>query len=181
MCKAPSVGSKSNKLLLSWLPWTSKRMIKLCNVEEGGETGERERTRSLGPKRNSSTTGTTGDHVSEQAWVSCSPCVCWTRGPWIWTWSACLPLSSMDMEWNAQNSAWRVTPRKALPLCLSFPINMLLWSIFTKQKQRRKKDRERKRERPKPTMLALKWQIFMQKKVISSLEGRTLTDIQILT
>ena len=152
MCKAPSVGSKSNKLLLSWLPWTSKRMIKLCNVEEGGETGERERTRSLGPKRNSSTTGTTGDHVSEQAWVSCSPCVCWTRGPWIWTWSACLPLCH-PWTWSGtlrtQREEW--LPEKLSPSASPFPLTCFCGPFLpNRSKGERRIERERERDQNPP-------------------------------
>ena len=146
-----------------------------------GRLGSGERTRSLGPKRNSSTTGTTGDHVSEQARVSGSPCGHWPRGPWVWTWSACLPpchpwtwsgtLRTQRKEWLPERLSPSASPSPLTCFCGSFLPN--------RSKGERRIERERERERPKPTMLALKWQIFMQKKVISSLEGRTFTDIKI--
>ena len=149
-------------------------MIKLCTV-----AGRGERTRSLGPKRNPALpepqmTMLVNKPESQVHHVCAGPC-----GPWVWTWSACLPPvihghgvepSELGCEaWLSERLSLSASPFSLISFC----------GPFLPNRSKGERRIERERERPQTTMLALKWQIFIQRKVISSLEGRTLTDMEI--
>ena len=114
-------------------------------------------TRSLGPKRNSSTNWTTGDHVSEQAWVSGSPCVHWTRGPWLWTWSACL-LPCHPSTWSGtlrtQREDW--LPERLSPSASPFPLTCFC-GPFLPNRSKGERRIERERERYKAGVGGAEW------------------------